>query len=214
VGDGDMMEGITHEAASLAGHLRLGKLVWLYDDNKVSLDGPTSLAFTEDVGKRFEAYGWQVLRVDQGDTDLEAIDRALVAAKADTTRPSFIMVHTTIGYGSPHKAGSSEAHGAPLGADEVKLTKKNLGWDPDKQFYLPEEAVAHFRTAVERGAQAEAAWQKRFDAWQTSGTSPCGAHCPRAGNLLYQLFRPRMIWPPASRAARSWQRSPARCLGW
>jgi transketolase len=165
VGDGDMMEGITHEAASLAGHLRLGKLVWLYDDNKVSLDGPTSLAFTEDVGKRFEAYGWQVLRVDQGDTDLEAIDRALVAAKADTTRPSFIMVHTTIGYGSPHKAGSSEAHGAPLGADEVKLTKKNLGWDPDKQFYLPEEAVAHFRTAVERGAQAEAAWQKRFDAW-------------------------------------------------
>ena len=165
VGDGDMMEGITHEAASLAGHLGLGKLVWLYDDNKVSLDGPTSLAFTEDVGKRFEAYGWQVLRVEHGDTDIEAIDRALIAAKADTTRPSFIMVHTTIGYGSPHKAGTSEAHGSPLGVEEVKLTKKNLGWDPDKQFYLPDEAVTHFRTAVERGAQAEAAWQKRFDAW-------------------------------------------------
>jgi transketolase len=165
VGDGDLMEGITHEAASLAGHLRLGKLVWLYDDNRVSLDGPTSLAFTEDVGKRFEAYGWQVLRVEQGDTDIEAIDRALQAAKAETTRPSLVMVHTTIGYGSPNKAGSSEAHGSPLGAEEVKLTKKNLGWDPDKQFYLPDEAVTHFRTAVERGAQAEATWQKRFDVW-------------------------------------------------
>jgi len=165
VGDGDMMEGITHEAASLAGHLGLGKLVWLYDNNKVSLDGPTSLSFTEDVGKRFEAYGWQVLRVEKGDTDIEAIDRALVAAKAETARPSFIMVHTTIGYGSPNKAGTSEAHGSPLGVEEVKLTKKNLGWDPDKQFELPQEAVTHFRTAIERGAQAEAAWQKRFDAW-------------------------------------------------
>ena len=165
VGDGDLMEGITHEAASLAGHLGLGKLVWLYDNNKVSLDGPTSLAFTEDVGKRFEAYGWQVLRVEQGDTDLEAIDRALQAAKAEATRPSLVMVRTTIGYGSPNKAGKSEAHGSPLGAEEVKLTKKNLGWDPDKQFELPAQAVTHFRTAIERGAQAEATWQKRFDAW-------------------------------------------------
>ena len=165
VGDGDMMEGITHEAASLAGHLRLGKLCWLYDDNEISLDGPTSLAFTEDVGKRFEAYGWQVLRVEQGDTDIEAIDRALRQPRPTPRGRHLIMVHTTIGYGSPHKAGSSEAHGSPLGAEEVKLTKKNLGWDPDKQFYLPEEAVTHFRTAVERGAQAEAAWQKRFDAW-------------------------------------------------
>jgi len=165
VGDGDLMEGITHEAASLAGHLGLGKLVWLYDDNKISLDGPTSMAFTEDVGKRFEAYGWQVLRVEKGDTDIEAIDRALQAAKADTTRPSLVMVHTTIGYGSPNKAGSSEAHGSPLGAEEVKLTKKALGWDPEKQFDLPAQAVDHFRTAIARGAQAEAAWQKRFDAW-------------------------------------------------
>ena len=165
VGDGDLMEGITHEAASLAGHLGLGKLVWLYDNNKVSLDGPTSLAFTEDVGKRFEAYGWQVLRVEQGDTDLEAIDRALQAAKAEATRPSLVMVRTTIGYGSPNKAGKSEAHGSPLGVEEVKLTKKNLGWDPDKQFELPPQAVTHFRTAIERGAQAEATWQKRFDAW-------------------------------------------------
>jgi transketolase len=170
VGDGDMMEGITHEAASLAGHLKLGKLVWLYDDNKISLDGPTSLHFTEDVGKRFEAYGWHVQKVDRGDTDTDAIDRAIAAAKADA-RPSLIMVHTTIGYGSPHKAGSCEAHGAPLGVDEVKLTKSALGWDPEKQFFVPEEARLHFLAAVERGAAAEAKWQKTFEAWAAANPS-------------------------------------------
>jgi transketolase len=164
LGDGDMMEGITHEAASLAGHLKLGKLVWLYDDNKISLDGPTSLHFSEDVAKRFEAYGWHVQKVAQGDTDADAIDAALVAAKADP-RPSLLMVRTTIGFGSPHKAGTCEAHGAPLGVDEVKATKVALGWDPDKQFYIPEQAQAHLLSAVDRGAQAEAEWQKTFDAW-------------------------------------------------
>jgi transketolase len=164
VGDGDLMEGITHEAASLAGHLGLGKLVWLYDDNRISLDGPTSLTFTEDVAKRFDAYGWQVLKVDQGDTDVDAIDRALGAAKADP-RPSLLMVHSTIGFGSPHKAGTSEAHGSPLGPDEVKATKQALGWDPEKHFHVPEEARAHFRQAGERGARAEAEWQVRFEAW-------------------------------------------------
>ena len=164
LGDGDMMEGITHEAASLAGHLKLGKLVWLYDDNKISLDGPTSLHFTEDVGKRFEAYGWHVQKVAQGDTDVDAIDKAIAAAKTDP-RPSLIMVRTTIGFGSPHKAGTCEAHGAPLGADEVKATKVALGWDPEKQFYIPDEAKAHFAAAVDRGAAAEAEWQKHFDAW-------------------------------------------------
>jgi transketolase len=164
LGDGDMMEGITHEAASLAGHLKLGKLTWLYDDNKISLDGPTSLHFTEDVGKRFEAYGWHVQKVAQGDSDVDAIDKAIATAKADP-RPSLIMVRTTIGFGSPHKAGTCEAHGAPLGADEVKATKVALGWDPDKQFYIPDEAKAHFAAAVDRGAVAEAEWQKRFDAW-------------------------------------------------
>jgi transketolase len=164
VGDGDLMEGITHEAASLAGHLGLGKLVWLYDDNRVSLDGPTSLSFTEDVAKRFEAYGWHVQQIDKGDTDVDAIDRAIAAAKADP-RPSFIKVHTTIGFGSPHKAGTSEAHGSPLGPDEVKATKLALGWDPEKQFYVPEEARAHFATAGERGARAEAGWQATFEAW-------------------------------------------------
>jgi transketolase len=164
LGDGDMMEGITHEAASLAGHLKLGKLVWLYDDNKISLDGPTSLHFTEDVGKRFEAYGWHVQKVAQGDSDVDAIDKSIAAAKADP-RPSLIMVRTTIGFGSPHKAGTCEAHGAPLGADEVKATKVALGWDPEKQFYIPDDAKAHFASAVDRGAAAEAEWQKRFDAW-------------------------------------------------
>jgi transketolase len=164
LGDGDMMEGITHEAASLAGHLKLGKLTWLYDDNKISLDGPTSLHFTEDVGERFEAYGWHVQKVAQGDSDVDAIDKAIATAKADP-RPSLIMVRTTIGFGAPHKAGTCEAHGAPLGADEVKATKVALGWDPDKQFYIPDEAKAHFAAAVDRGAVAEAEWQKRFDAW-------------------------------------------------
>jgi transketolase len=164
LGDGDMMEGISHEAAALAGHLKLGKLTWLYDDNKISLDGPTSLHFSEDVGKRFEAYGWHVQKIEQGDTDLDGIDRALTAAKADP-RPSLVMVHTTIGCGSPHKANTSEAHGSPLGAEEVKLTKIALGSDPEKQFFVPEEARAHFLTAVDRGGQAEAAWQKSFETW-------------------------------------------------
>jgi transketolase len=164
LGDGDMMEGITHEAAALAGHLKLGKLVWFYDDNKISLDGPTSLHFSEDVGKRFEAYGWHVQKIANGDTDTDGIDRAIVAAKADP-RPSLIMVRTTIGFGSPHKAGSSEAHGSPLGADEVKLTKSALGWDPEKQFFIPEEAKKHLLTAIERGADAEGKWQKSFDVW-------------------------------------------------
>jgi transketolase len=170
MGDGDMMEGITHEAAALAGHLKLGKLIWFYDDNRISLDGPTSLSFTEDVSQRFAAYGWQVLKVDQGDTDIDSIDRSIAAAKADTARPTLIMVHTTIGCGSPKKAGTSEAHGAPLGPDEVKATKKNLGWDPEKSFYVPEEAAAHLLSAVDRGAKAEADWQKRFEVW--AGQNP------------------------------------------
>jgi transketolase len=165
VSDGDLMEGISHEAASLAGHLKLGKLIYLYDDNKISLDGPTELTFTEDVARRFESYGWQILRVEKGDTDYEAIDKAIAAAKADLSRPSLILVRTTIGYGSPNKAGSEDAHGSPLGPEETKLTKKALGWDPDKTFFIPEDAGAHLRSAIDRGAKAETEWQKRFDAW-------------------------------------------------
>lgn len=164
VSDGDLMEGISAEAGSLAGHLKLGKLIYLYDCNHVSLDGPTSLTFsTEDVAARYAAYGWQVLNVANGDTDTDAIDTAISAAEADTTRPSLIVVRTTIGYGSPHKCGTSEAHGSPLGAEEVALTKQALGWDPQRSFYVPEPALAHFRAAVDRGRDAQATWQQRFD---------------------------------------------------
>jgi transketolase len=166
VSDGDLMEGISSEAGSLAGHLKLGKLIYLYDCNYVSLDGPTSLAFsTEDVAARYAAYGWHVQRVDKGDTDIEAIDAAVKAAQADTTRPSLILIRTTIGYGSPHKHGTSQAHGSPLGVEEVALTKKALGWDPDRSFYIPDAAAAHLRLAVERGQRAQAEWQERFAAY-------------------------------------------------
>ena len=166
VSDGDLMEGISSEAGSLAGHLKLGKLIYLYDSNSVSLDGPTSLAFsTEDVGKRYEAYGWQVQRVRDGNTDVEAIDAAIRRARADLSRPSLILVETTLGYGSPHKQGTSEAHGSPLGEQEVALTKKALGWDPERFFYIPETALQHFRTAVERGREQQQQWLKRFDAY-------------------------------------------------
>jgi len=169
VSDGDLMEGVSAEAASFAGHVRLGKLIYLYDANDVTLDGPASLTFsTEDVGRRYEAYGWHVLHVQDGDTDLEAIDAAIREAKEQTKRPSIIIVKTTIGYGSPNKQGSSSAHGSPLGADEVTLTKKSLGWDGEEPFYVPEEARAHFAKAIERGMEVESEWNERFAAYQSA----------------------------------------------
>ncbi len=166
VSDGDLMEGISSEAASLAGHLGLSKLIYLYDSNLVSLDGPTSMTFTEDVGKRYAAYGWNVLRVEKGDTDLEEIDRALTAAMAETRRPSLLIVRTTLGYGSPHKAGTSAAHGSPLGREEVTLTKKALGWEWQEPFTVPREALTRFREAVEKGRAAQAGWERRFAAYE------------------------------------------------
>ncbi len=169
VSDGDLMEGISGEAASLAGHLKLGKLIYLYDCNHISLDGPTSLAFaTEDVAARYAAYGWQVLKVADGDTDLAAIDRAISEAERDTTRPSMIVVQTTIGFGSPKKQGTSEAHGSPLGPDEVAAAKRTLGFDPAKFFYIPPDAGAHLRSAVDRGAAAESEWTTRFNAYASA----------------------------------------------
>nr|WP_264082183.1 transketolase [Desulfuromonas versatilis] len=155
--DGDLMEGIAAEAASLAGHLGLGRLIFLYDDNHISLAADTRLSFTEDVGRRFEAYGWQVLRVADGN-DLSAIDRALAEARRENARPSLVMVSTHIGFGSPRFQDRFEAHGAPLGAEEVRATKRNLGWPEEPPFHLPEELIAQFRQAVERGAKLEAAW--------------------------------------------------------
>lgn len=165
VGDGDLMEGISAEAASLAGHLQLGKLIYLYDSNDISLDGPTDLTYTEDVAKRYESYGWQVLMVEDGDHDLDAIDAAIKAAKDESTRPSLIIVKTTIGFGSPSKAGSEAAHGAPLGDEEIKATKAQLGWPSDEPFHLPEEALENFRLAITKGEQAEAHWQERLEAF-------------------------------------------------
>ncbi len=151
VGDGDLMEGISSEAASLAGHLKLGRLIYLYDDNHVTLDGPAQQSFTEDVLARYAAYGWQVLRVENGNTDLDGIDRAIQTAVSQEERPTIVAVRTTIGYGSPHKAGTSAAHGSPLGAEEVALTKKALGWEWTDPFHIPKEALEHLRSAVAPG---------------------------------------------------------------
>jgi transketolase len=159
-GDGDMMEGLSHEAASLAGTLGLGKLIVLYDDNLISLDGPTDLSFTENVYKRFEAYNWHVQRVQDGN-DIAGIEAAIEAARLETGRPSLIAVRTIIGYGSP-KAGSNKAHGEPLGAADVIATKKFFGFPEDQSFYLPDDALANWRKAGERGAAFEAEWNKLF----------------------------------------------------
>ena len=160
VSDGDLQEGVAAEAASLAGHLKLGELVYLYDDNDISIEGDTDIAFTEDVGARFEAYGWHVQHVDG--LDIEAVDEALSNAKLVRDRPSLIVARTTIGYGSPNRAGTAKAHGEPLGEDELKLTKQALNWPLEPTFYIPDEALAHFRQAVDKGAELENEWNERF----------------------------------------------------
>jgi transketolase len=161
--DGDLQEGIASEACSLAGHLRLGKLIVLYDDNHIQLDGPTAMAWSEDAVARFDAYGWHTQRVADGN-DLTAIEAAIEAAVADD-RPSLIAVRTHIGYGSPNKQDSQKAHGAPLGPDEVRLVKEAYGWDPDRTFYVPDDALAVFRSAVAAGEDLVADWEARLDAY-------------------------------------------------
>jgi transketolase len=164
VTDGDLMEGVTSEAASLAGHLSLGRLIYLYDDNHISIDGSTDLAFTEDRAMRFEAYNWHVQKVADGN-DVEAVDAAIQAAKADP-RPSIIMCRTTIGFGSPNRQGTSKAHGEPLGDEELALAKQNLGWPTEPRFFIPEDALEFFRQAVVRGSKAEDEWRLRFEAYR------------------------------------------------
>ena len=164
-GDGDLMEGVTQEAASLAGHLQLGKLIYLYDQNHISLAGATGLDFTENVAGRFEAYGWHTRTVNNGN-DTEDIASAIQEAQAETQRPSLILVHTHIGYGSPNKQDNFSAHGNPLGEEELKATKKALGWPTTDLFYLPPAAVDYFRRALGAGAAAEEAWRTRFAAYQ------------------------------------------------
>lgn len=164
VTDGDLMEGVASEAASLAGHLKLGKMIYLYDDNKISLAAATNLTFSENVATRFEAYDWQVQRVEDGN-DLEAIQAALENARAETSRPSLIIVRTHIGFGSPKKQDTFEAHGSPLGADEVTATKKNLGFPEEPAFNIPGEALEHFREALDKGKTQEQEWNAKFEAY-------------------------------------------------
>ena len=162
--DGDLMEGISHEAASFAGHFRLGKLIGFYDDNHITIDGATELTFTDDTARRFEAYGWQVLRI--GDVNhLAQIDAAVEQARADGTRPTLVVTRTHIGFGSPNKQDTSAAHGEPLGAEEIKLTKKNLGWLSQEPFFVPQPALECCRQARPRGAELHKAWQARWDAY-------------------------------------------------
>ena len=165
VSDGDLMEGISIEASALAGHWGLGKLIFLYDDNEVTLDGAANMTFSEDIEKRFQAQGWHTIRVTDGN-DVAAIDAAITTAKATSDRPSIILVRTIIGYGSPNKQGTSEAHGAPLGADEIKLAKQKFGWDPEQQFYIPGESLEHWREALDKGQAAEDEWNQRFADWK------------------------------------------------
>jgi transketolase len=171
--DGDLMEGVAAEAASLAGHLGLGKLIVLYDHNLISLAGATTLTFTEDRGKRFEAYGWHVQSIDDGN-DLRAIEEALRKARDETSRPSLVMIRTHIGYGSPHKQDTFEAHGAPLGEEEVKLTKQKFGWPLEPTFYLPDAALQHFRRSVDRGKKIETEWNQNVSDYEKAFSDPAG----------------------------------------
>jgi transketolase len=182
VTDGDLMEGVASEAASLAGHLQLGKLIYLYDDNHISIDGPTELAFTEDRAKRFEAYGWHVQKVNDGN-DVDAIDAAIIAARYDP-RPSIIMCRTIIGFGAPKKQGTAKVHGEPLGDEELTAAKENLRWPKAPRFYIPDDVLDFYREAVERGQQAESAWKQKFVEYKKSNPEK-GAELERrlAGRL-------------------------------
>ncbi|MBV1838089.1 transketolase [Acetobacter estunensis] len=165
-GDGDMMEGVSSEAASTAGHLKLGNLIWLYDANQISIEGSTDIAFTENVGKRFEAYGWQVLTLEDAN-DTTVLKKLLAEAKAETQKPTMIVVHSVIAWGAPHKAGTAAAHGEPLGVDEIRETKRAYGWPEDRSFYVPEGVMAHFQQGLgARGAAASKAWNDLFAAYR------------------------------------------------
>ena len=164
--DGDLMEGVSHEAASIAGHLGLGKIIFFYDNNSITIDGKTSLTFSEKVGKRFEAYNWHVQYIEDVN-DLGAINKAVKKAQKVKDKPSLIVTKTHIGFGSPNKQDKSEAHGSPLGEEEVKLTKRNLGWPEDKTFYIPEEVTGHFKSVIIKGRKAEKKWNKLFVSYKT-----------------------------------------------
>jgi transketolase len=198
--DGDLQEGIASEAASLAGHLRLGKLIVLYDDNDIQLDGPTSMAWSEDVPARFDAYGWHTQRVDDGN-DVDAIESAIDQARADG-RPSLIAIRTHIGFGSPNKQDSQKAHGSPLGPDEVRLTKEAYGWDPDLSFYIPDDALAVFREAVGAGEDLYADWEARMAAYAAAHPDLAAEFSRRiAGDLADGWDRDLKVYETGSEVA-------------
>ena len=182
-GDGDLMEGVSSEAASLAGHLGLSKLICLYDDNKISIEGSTDIAFTEDVGLRFAAYDWHVQTVEDGN-DINAIADAISAAQAEKEKPSIIKIRTHIAYGSPNKQDTPGAHGAPLGEEEIRLTKKNLGWPEDAQFLVPDDALAKFRECVDTGKASESRWQAAFAAYEKENPKLAKALTNAINNIL------------------------------
>lgn len=165
--DGDLMEGVSHEAAEIAGHQKLGKLIWVFDDNRITIEGSTDLATCTDQAKRFAGYGWHILHVDDGN-DLDAIDEALREAKSEKDRPTLVILRTEIAWGAPNKAGTADAHGAPLGDEEIRQTKEFYGYPSQEPFHVPEEALAEWRTTAERGAAAEAEWQDRFNAYRAA----------------------------------------------
>lgn len=167
VSDGDLMEGVAAEAASLAGHLKLGKLIYLYDSNDITLSGTLAMSCSDDTARRFESYGWQVITVEDGNS-AAAVEKAIGEARAETAKPSLIIAKTTIGFGSPGKQGTFEVHGAPLGADEILSTKRNLGWPSEEPFFVPEEVLACMRDAVAAGEKAESDWNARFDAYESA----------------------------------------------
>ncbi|HZD06547.1 MAG TPA: hypothetical protein VE173_16665, partial [Longimicrobiales bacterium] len=164
--DGDMMEGASHEAASLAGHLALGKLVWVYDDNHITIEGDTRLAFSDDVARRFEAYGWHVRDLGEKANDVDALTAALVEARDETSRPSLIIVRSHIAWGAPEKQDTAEAHGSPLGEDEVRATKRFYGWPEDARFLVPDRVREHMGRAVERGRRLREEWRERMEAYR------------------------------------------------
>jgi transketolase len=171
-GDGDLEEGVASEASSLAGHLGLDNLIVVYDDNHITIDGDTALAFTEDSARRYEAYGWYVQQVAGDGNDMAAFEKALEKAKSEKNRPSIIKLRTHIAFGSPHRQDTAEAHGAPLGDDEIRLIKEKIGWDVDKSFYVPEKVLSHMRKEVEKGKEAETAWEKTFNKYTKAYPEP------------------------------------------
>ncbi|MDH5759828.1 MAG: transketolase [Gemmatimonadota bacterium] len=204
--DGDMMEGISHEAAELAGHQQLGKLIWIFDDNRITIEGDTALTSSTDHAGRFESYGWHVVRVDDGN-DLAAMDAALQAAREETERPTLVVLRTVIAYGSPNMAGTADTHGAPLGPAEIEATKKNLGYPSLEPFHVPAEARAHWLEVRDRGAGAVSEWQTRFDAYRADHPDAANEFLRMmAGELpeAWDAMVPDLSAPEKADATRGW----------